>query len=142
MLLYYGLLQSVMNFYEYPVNLRKNGLPPSTAYQYPQRDVYNNFAFIEPTTQVILNSRYALILGLLALIAACSPQTQTFSVTVAPTEIGGGAPVYSPTPTLALTATPTLTITPSPTLTPTLTPTPTLTATPSPSFTPTQELVT
>jgi hypothetical protein len=104
--------------------------------------VYNNFAFIEPTTQVILNSRYALILGLVALIAACSPQKQTFSVTVVPTQIGGGAPVYSPTPTLTLTPTPTATITPSPTLTPTLTPTPTLSATPSPSFTPTQALIT
>jgi glucose/arabinose dehydrogenase len=95
-----------------------------------------------PTMPMILNFRYVFIFGLVALVAACSPQTQTFSVTVAPTQIGAGAPVYSPTPTLTPTLTPTPTITPSVTPTPTLTFTPTLSPTPTPSFTPTQALLT
>lgn len=89
-----------------------------------------------------MNSRFLLILCLALLIAACAPQQQAFQATVAPTDIGAAAPVYSPTPTL--TATATLTVTPSPTatVTPTPTLTPSLTSTPSPTFTPTQPLVT
>lgn len=80
--------------------------------------------------------------GLTVLAAACAPQGQTFQATVAPAEIGAGAPVYSPTPTATPTLTLTPTITPSATRTPTRTPTPTLTLTPLPTFTPTQELLT
>ncbi len=89
-------------------------------------------------------SRYASILWLAAfsMTAACTPQGQTFQATIVPTEIGAGAPVYSPTPTLTPTFTLTPTITPSSTRTPTRTPTPTLTRTPSPTFTPTLELLT
>ena len=106
--------------------------------------------FVGYMPQVLLiHQRLFSALFLLCFAAACSSgETQTFQVTVAPTQIGAGAPIYSPTPTLTPTLTPTFTpsptftVTPSPTLTPTLTSTPTPTFTPSPTLTPTTELLT
>lgn len=74
------------------------------------------------------------------LIAACdSPEVER--VTLAPTQIGSGAPVYTATPTFTPSATPTASDTPTATLTPTDTPTatvtPTASHTPTATFTPT-----
>lgn len=76
---------------------------------------------------------------LLALLAACeaTPGPQAVQVTIPPTQIGAGAPIYTATATLTPTLTPTVTPSETPTLTPTITPSPTLTLTPTPSNTPT-----
>jgi len=95
-----------------------------------------------------------LLLGL----AACGSEPAVTRVTIAPTQIGAGAPIYTDTPTLTPsdTATPTQTFTPThtptatntPTATPTATHTPTATDTPTvtptdtPTPSPTVELLT
>lgn len=76
-----------------------------------------------------------------AVLAACDTQPPVTRVTIAPTQIGAGAPIYSPTPSLTPSDTPTVTPTSTPTDTPTNTSTPTPTDTPTntptPTFTPT-----
>jgi glucose/arabinose dehydrogenase len=88
-----------------------------------------------------LNQRFSLLAALIFL-AACTNQPAAFQATIIPTQVGAGAPIYSPTPTLTYTPSPTLTATPTATLTRTPTPTPTLTLTPTPTFTPTVPLFT
>jgi glucose/arabinose dehydrogenase len=85
--------------------------------------------------------RLRFLLALL-LLSACAEPPASFRATVAPTQVGAGAPIYSPTPTFTLTPTITPSLTPSitPSLTPTRTPTPT--TTPSPTLTPTTALLT
>jgi glucose/arabinose dehydrogenase len=68
-------------------------------------------------------------------ISACGGQQQAVRITVEPTQIGAGAPIYSPTPTYTLSDTPTASDTP--TNTPTATATPTITDTPTNTNTPT-----
>jgi glucose/arabinose dehydrogenase len=84
-----------------------------------------------------------LSLLLLLILAACGNQSSVTRVTIAPTQIGAGAPVYTATPTLTPSHTPTFTATFTPTdtatasYTPTDTPTATLTASHTPTATPT-----
>ena len=75
----------------------------------------------------------------LLLLAACGNESPVTRVTIAPTQIGAGAPIYTATSTLTPSHTPTITatFTPTSTATATLTPTNTPTATLTPSHTPT-----
>lgn len=94
----------------------------------------------------MISLRFALaaLIGL----SACAQPAQTFRATVAPTQVGAGAPVYTATATLTatLSPTPSPTITPSPTatltVTPSITPSPTASLTPSATLTPTTALLT
>jgi glucose/arabinose dehydrogenase len=69
-------------------------------------------------------------------LAACGGQSPVVRVTIEPTQIGGGAPIYTATPSLTPSSTPTITPTFTPTFTPTVTNTPT--NTPTASLTPTE----
>ncbi|NWF67811.1 MAG: PQQ-dependent sugar dehydrogenase [Chloroflexi bacterium] len=77
-----------------------------------------------------------------AVSIACAPQSQVIRATVAATQIGAGAPLYTATPTFSPTPTVTPTATPSPTRTPTPTPTSTATQTRTPTPVPTTALLT
>lgn len=77
-----------------------------------------------------------LSLVFLLLLAACGNEEPVTRVTIAPTQIGAGAPIYTETPTLTPSDTPTITATYTPTNTPTATFTPT--NTPTATFTPSQ----
>jgi glucose/arabinose dehydrogenase len=106
-------------------------------------------------TRFVLN-RLCGVMILLFVLSACG-QPATVRVTIPPTLIGAGAPVYTATATLTPSHTPTVTptftptdtatSTPTPTVTPTFTHTPTATATPTntptqtPSPTPTTALI-
>lgn len=100
------------------------------------------------------NTRFHVLFWLVMVIglAACGTGPQVERVTVVPTQLGAGAPVYTATPSFTPSYTPTMTATYTPTDTPTATstatatatPTATSTATPTPTATPspTPELVT
>ncbi len=62
-------------------------------------------------------------------LAACGSEAPVARVTIAPTQIGAGAPIYTATPTLTPSNTPTPTNTATPTSTPTATDTPSITPT-------------
>lgn len=97
-------------------------------------------------------------LVLLLALAACGTEPEVSRVTIAPTQIGAGAPIYTATvtltpsdtptathtytPTHTATATDTATPTPTHTFTPTATNTPTITPTNTPLPSPTVELLT
>lgn len=92
------------------------------------------------TTRFVLMRLYGIII-LSFLLAACGEQQATVRVTIPPTQIGAGAPVYTATATFTPSYTPTqtptntATATDTPTNTPTVTPT--FTDTPTTTFTPT-----
>jgi glucose/arabinose dehydrogenase len=82
----------------------------------------------------------SLMVGLLVMVgclAACGGEPPIERVTVEPTQVGRGAPIYTETPTFTPTATATETQTPTATSTATDTLTPTNTDTPTATFTPT-----
>lgn len=74
---------------------------------------------------------------MLGCLAACGGEPPIERVTVEPTQVGRGAPIYTETPTFTPSATATETHTPTATSTPTETLTPTSTDTPTATFTPT-----
>lgn len=83
-----------------------------------------------------MTQRMIIILALLLAVGtACSSQPAVVRVTLEPTQLGAGAPIYTATASLTPSHTPTATE--SPTITPTPSITPTATETLTPSFTPT-----
>lgn len=93
------------------------------------------------------NLRAITVFIILLIMSACSsPNGNVTRITIEPTRIGAGAPIYTPTltytpsntPTITATwtITPTATDTPEPTITPSETATPTDTLTPTQTFTP------
>jgi len=80
------------------------------------------------------------MIGLIVMVcgvSACGGEPPVERVTVEPTQVGRGAPIYTETPTLTPTQTPTLTATSTATDTPTMTFTPTQTSTATATLTPT-----
>ena len=77
------------------------------------------------------------LMVMLCVLTACGGEPPIERVTVEPTQVGRGAPIYTETPTLTPTATSTQTQTPTATSTATDTLTPTNTNTPTATFTPT-----
>jgi glucose/arabinose dehydrogenase len=81
-------------------------------------------------------SVFLLFLLLLLFLTACGGNSPVVRVTIEPTQIGGGAPIYTATPSLTPSSTPTITPSFTPTDTPTVTNTPS--DTPTASLTPTE----
>ena len=100
----------------------------------------------QPMTRFVFLRAMSLFFVLI-LVAACDTSGDNVTrITIEPTRIGAGAPVFTPTltytpsntptTTATWTITPTPTITPEPSVTPTNTPTPSDTPTPTNTFTP------